>query len=150
MTKTHFQPNEWPKMSSRGWSWRPSTHLVRGRPNSTTRNPTTLRAYRQPDKPVQRLGTLSCLWHDVLVRLDQRFAIDPCSPSLLFILRCRRVTSRYNHCRPRCCNPRLIGQDFERNVNGARPYHQPCPPIPRGASRLPYCAGLKMGLASLP
>jgi len=34
-----------------------------------------LRAYRQPDKPVQRLGTLSCLWHDVLVRLDQRFAI---------------------------------------------------------------------------
>jgi hypothetical protein len=36
-----------------------------------------LRAHRQPDKPVQRLGTLSCLRAFVLVLLDQRFAIDP-------------------------------------------------------------------------
>jgi hypothetical protein len=37
-----------------------------------------LRAHRQPDKPVQRLGTLSCLRAFVLVLLDQRFAIGPC------------------------------------------------------------------------
>jgi hypothetical protein len=42
-----------------------------------------LRAHRQPDKPVQRLGTLSCLHAFVLVLLDQRFAIDPCRPSLV-------------------------------------------------------------------
>ena len=42
-----------------------------------------LRAHRQPDKPVQRLGTLSCLRAFVLVLLDQRFAIDPCEPSLV-------------------------------------------------------------------
>ena len=42
-----------------------------------------LRAHRQPDKPVQRLGTLSCLHAFVLVLLDQRFAIDPCEPSLV-------------------------------------------------------------------
>ena len=42
-----------------------------------------LRAHRQPDKPVQRLGTLSCLRALVLVLLDQRFAIDPCEPSLV-------------------------------------------------------------------
>ena len=42
-----------------------------------------LRAHRQPDKPVQRLGTLSCLLAVVLVLLDQRFAIDPCRPSLV-------------------------------------------------------------------
>jgi hypothetical protein len=40
-----------------------------------------LRAHRQPDKPTLRLGTLSCLQHFFFVRLDQRFAIDPCSPS---------------------------------------------------------------------
>src|ERR1700722_19920927 len=40
-----------------------------------------LRAHRQPDKPTLRLGTLSCLQHFFSVRLDQRFAIDPCSPS---------------------------------------------------------------------
>src|SRR5215469_14170409 len=42
-----------------------------------------LRAHRQPDKPVQRLGTLSCLRACVPVLLDQRFAIDPCPPSLV-------------------------------------------------------------------
>ena len=42
-----------------------------------------LRAHRQPDKPVQRLGTLSCLLAVVPVLLDQRFAIDPCEPSLV-------------------------------------------------------------------
>ena len=42
-----------------------------------------LRAHRQPDKSVQRLGTLSCLLAVVLVLLDQRFAIDPCRPSLV-------------------------------------------------------------------
>ena len=42
-----------------------------------------LRAHRQPDKPVQRLGTLSCLRAFVPVLLDQRFAIDPCRPSLV-------------------------------------------------------------------
>ena len=41
-----------------------------------------LRAHRQPDKPVQRLGTLSCLLAVVPVLLDQRLAIDPCRPSL--------------------------------------------------------------------
>src|ERR1700675_1340108 len=40
-----------------------------------------LRAHRQPDKPTLRLGTLSCLQHFFLVLLNQRFAIDPCSPS---------------------------------------------------------------------
>jgi hypothetical protein len=40
-----------------------------------------LRAHRQPDKPTLRLGTLSCLQHFFSVLLNQRFAIDPCSPS---------------------------------------------------------------------
>ena len=41
-----------------------------------------LRAHRQPDKPTLRLGTLSCLQLVLFVLLDQRFAIDPRSPSI--------------------------------------------------------------------
>ena len=41
-----------------------------------------LRAHRQPDKPTQRLGTLSCLRLGLPVLLNQRFAIDPHSPSI--------------------------------------------------------------------
>jgi hypothetical protein len=52
-----------------------------------------LRAHRQPDKPVQRLGTLSCLRRVVPVLLDQRFAIDPCLPSLTSFCNEIRVTS---------------------------------------------------------
>src|SRR3974390_2828226 len=40
-----------------------------------------LRAHRQPEKPILRLGTLSCLQHFFSVLLDQRLAIDPCLPS---------------------------------------------------------------------
>jgi hypothetical protein len=51
-----------------------------------------LRAHRQPDKPTLRLGTLSCLQHFLFVLLDQRFAIDPCLPSV-FSLAAKTVTS---------------------------------------------------------
>jgi hypothetical protein len=49
---------------------------------TSARSSLGLRAHRQPDKPTLRLGTLSCLQHFFFVRLDQRFAIDPCSPSV--------------------------------------------------------------------
>src|SRR5438445_6949560 len=48
---------------------------------TSARSSLGLRAHRQPDKPTLRLGTLSCLQHFFFVRLDPRFAIDPCSPS---------------------------------------------------------------------
>jgi hypothetical protein len=48
---------------------------------TSARSSLGLRAHRQPDKPTLRLGTLSCLQHFFFVRLDQRFAIDPCLPS---------------------------------------------------------------------
>ena len=58
---------------------------------TSARSSLGLRAHRQPDKPTLRLGTLSCLQHFFLVRLDQRFAIDPCLPS--FSSRDQKVTS---------------------------------------------------------
>jgi hypothetical protein len=48
---------------------------------ASARSSLGLRAHRQPDKPTLRLGTLSCLQHFFFVLLNQRFAIDPCSPS---------------------------------------------------------------------
>jgi len=58
-----------------------------------------LRAYRQLDKPPQRLGTLYWPSTYLLVLLDQRFAIDPHLPSLphLAMLRVTWLEPRTPH-----------------------------------------------------
>jgi hypothetical protein len=100
---------------------------------------------RQPDKPTLRLGTLSCLQHFSSVLLDQRFAIDPRSPSSLTLrslLPCgHRSLGVHRPCRtaprrtcPDCSGPARRGTGASRG-----------PPVPIARVQLLREAGAPRG-----